>query len=69
MMTDFNAMNKTKLRAYVIEHPEDKSAFQAFVDRYTSEADSVTYSPVESLEEMKKIDNLIKQRLTQTKSS
>lgn len=68
-MTDFNTMNKTELRAYLIEHPEDKSAFQAFVDRYTSEADSVSYSPAESLEEIKEIDNLIRQKVTQARSS
>ena len=68
-MIDFNTMNKTELRAYLIEHPEDKSAFQAFVDRYTSEADSVSYSPAESLEEIKEIDNLIRQKVTQAKSS
>ena len=35
-MTDFNTMNKTELRAYLIKHPDNKSAFQAFVDRFTS---------------------------------
>ena len=68
-MTDFNNMNKTELRAYLIKHPEDKSAFQAFVDRYTSEADSATYSPAQSLEEIKQLDNLIQQKLTQSQTS
>ena len=67
-MTDFNTMNKTELRAYLIKHPKDKSAFQAFVDRYTSEADSITYSMAESPEEIKEIDILIQQKLTQVKS-
>ncbi|MEO1005793.1 MAG: hypothetical protein AAFW67_08075 [Cyanobacteria bacterium J06638_38] len=68
-MTDFSTMDKTQLRAYLIDHPQDKLAFQAFVDRYTSEADSKIYSMAESLEEMQEIDNLIQQKVTQAKSS
>lgn len=68
-MTDFKTMNKTELRAYLIEHPEDKSAFQAFVDRFTSEADSTTYPMAQSSEEIKEIDKLIQQKLIQSKSS
>lgn len=68
-MTDFSTMNKTELRAYLIKHPENKSAFQAFVDRFTSEADSTTYSMAESSDGIKEIDNLIQQKLTQAKRS
>ena len=68
-MTDFNTMDKTELRAYLIKHPDDESAFQAFVDRYTSEADSTTYSMAQSPEAIKEIDNLIRQKLTQAKSN
>ena len=69
MMADFNTMNKVELRAYLIKHPEDKSAFQAFVDRYTYEANSATYSPAQSLEEIKEVDNLIQQKSTQSQTS
>ena len=68
-MTDFNTMDKTELRAYLIKHPDDKSAFQAFVDRFTSEADPTTYSMAKSPEEIKQIDNLIQQKLIQAKGS
>lgn len=64
MKDNFNTMDKAELRAYVIKHPNDKIAFQAFVDRYTSEASSVTYAMAESSEEIKEIDNLIRQKLT-----
>ena len=47
-MIDFNTMSKTELRAYLIKHPDNKSAFQAFVDRFTSEADPATYSMAQS---------------------
>ena len=68
-MTDFNTMNKTELRAYLVKHPGNKAAFYAFVDRFTSEADSTTYSMAQSSEEIKEVDNLIQQKLTQTKSN
>lgn len=68
-MTDFNTMTKTELRAYLIKHPDNKSAFQAFVDRFTSEANSTTYSMAQSLEEIKEVDNLIQQKLTEAKSN
>ena len=68
-MTDLNAISKTELRAYTIEHPEDKSAFQFFVDRFTSEADSTIYSISESLEKIKEVEDLIRQKLTQAKKN
>lgn len=69
MKVDFNIMTKAELRAYLIKHPNDKSAFQAFVDRYTSEASSTTYSMAQSPEEIQEVDNLIQQKLTQSKSN
>lgn len=69
MKVNFNTMTKTELRAYLVEHPNDKNAFQAFVDRYTSEASSPTYSMAQSREEIQEVDNLIRQKLAQTKSS
>lgn len=69
MKVNFDIMTKTELRAYLVEHPNDQNAFQAFVDRYTSEASSPTYSVVQSPEEIQEVDNLIQQKLTQTKSS
>ena len=62
-------MNKTELRTYLIKHPDHQSAFQAFVDRFTSDADSTIYSVPESSEGIKEVERLIKQKLTQAKSS
>lgn len=68
MKVDFSAMNKAELRAYVIENPNDQIAFQNFVDRYTAEATSKTYPMAESQEEVKEIDNLIRQKVARSKS-
>lgn len=51
-MADFSIMNITELRACSTEHPEDKAAFHAFVDRFTSEANSTIYSMAQSPEEI-----------------
>jgi hypothetical protein len=68
-VTNFNIMNKTELRSYLVKHPGDQAAFHAFVDRFTSEADSATYSLAQSPEEIKQVEYLIQQKLTQTKSN
>nr|WP_216595660.1 hypothetical protein [Myxosarcina sp. GI1] len=62
-------MTKNELRAYLIKHPNNKSAFQAFVDCYTSETSSTTYSMAETPEDIQKVDNLIRRKVTQSKSS
>lgn len=35
---NFNEISKADLRAYVVSHPKDKTAFHAFVDRFTADA-------------------------------
>ena len=69
MKIDFNTLSKTELRAYLVKHPGDKAAFHAFVDRFTLEADTTTYCMAQSPEEIKEVDRLIKQKLTQTKTN
>jgi hypothetical protein len=69
MKVDFSTMTKAEIRAYLLKHPKDKSTFQAFVDRYTSEASSTTYSMAESPEEVQEIEHLIRQKITESKSN
>lgn len=57
-------MNKTELRAYLVKHPGDKAAFYAFVDRFTSEADSTIYYMAQSPEEIQEVDKFIQQKLS-----
>jgi hypothetical protein len=38
MKPDFSTMTKAELRAYVINHPDNKAACYTFVDRFTAEA-------------------------------
>ena len=67
MSLDFNTMTKADLRAYLIAHPSDRTAFYTFVDRFTSEASSTTYSMAQSPEEIQEVAHLIRQKLAQTK--
>lgn len=66
---DFRAMTKPELRAYVIAHPDDKAAFHAFVDRFTSEASPETFDIPKSTAEVEEVEALIKQKLEQLKMS
>lgn len=40
---NFDAMSRVELRAYVIEHQDEREAFYAFVDRLTAKPSSVVY--------------------------
>lgn len=40
---NFDTMNKAELRAYVINHQDDREAFYALVDRLTGQSNSVVY--------------------------
>ena len=66
--SDFNSMTKIELRAYVIAHPNDKAAFHAFVDRFTSEASTETFDIPKSNSDVEKVESLIRQRLGQMKA-
>jgi hypothetical protein len=66
---DLKSVTKTELRAYIIAHPEDKDAFRIFVERFTAEAPSETFSVPQSKAEVEDVENLIRQRVQQSKMS
>jgi hypothetical protein len=69
MNPDFDTMTKGELRAYVIAHPDDQSAFRMFVDRFTAEASPATFDIPNSNAEVKEVEILIQQKLAQLKTS
>jgi hypothetical protein len=69
MKPNFSTMTKGELRAYVIAHPNDKAAFHAFVDRFTSEASPETFDIPKSNTEIEEVEMLIRQKLEQLKTS
>jgi hypothetical protein len=69
MTPDFNTMTKDELRAYVIAHPDDRSAFHVFVDRFTADAPSETFDLPNSTADIKDVETLIQQKLAQIKMS
>jgi hypothetical protein len=69
MNPDFNAMTKGELRAYVIAHPNDTTAFHIFVDRFTAEASPELFDIPNSNAGVGEIDILIQQKLAQLKTS
>jgi hypothetical protein len=77
MKPDFNAMDKSELRAYVIAHPDDRSAFHTFIvgvasqneNRFTAEASPEMFDIPNSNAEVKEVEILIQQKLAQLKTS
>jgi hypothetical protein len=69
MKPDFNTMTKGELRAYVIAHPDDKTAFHTFVDRFTAEASPELLDIPNSNAEVEEVEILIQQKLAQLKAS
>lgn len=67
MQPDFSNMTKSEIRAYVIAHPNDNTAFHAFVDRFTPEAATETFDIPKSNSEVEKVEILIRQKLEQLK--
>jgi hypothetical protein len=45
MKPDFNVMTKAELRTYVLEHREDRDAFQALADRIYANPNPQWYPP------------------------
>lgn len=66
---NFSALTKAELRTYIIAHPNDKAAFHAFVDRFTSEATSEVFDLPRSNAEVEQVEALIRQKLEQSKIS
>jgi hypothetical protein len=69
MNPDFTTMTKGELRAYVITHPDDKTAFHSFVDRFTAEASSDTFDIPNSNAEVEQVEILIREKLGTLKKS
>jgi hypothetical protein len=57
MKPDLETMNTTDLRSYVLDHREDREAFQALIDRLNTNASTKIYpcpNTPENIETMKK---------------
>ena len=68
MNPDFTTMIKVELRAYVVANPRDRSAFYAFVDRFTANVSSETFAVPQSLDEVEAIEKLVQQEVEQLKT-
>lgn len=68
MKPDFTTMTKVELRAYVVANPGDRSAFYAFVDRFTANISSETFAVPKSPDEVEVIEKLVQQKVEQLKT-
>ena len=69
MKPDYSVMAKRELRSYVVSHPNDKEAFQVFVDRSAAEAPSEAFNIPQSSDDLAEVDALIRQKLAQSEAS
>jgi hypothetical protein len=60
---------KIAVRAYVIAHPDDKTAFHTFVDRFTADASAETFDLPSSQDEIEDVEMLIRQKLEQLQTN
>lgn len=65
---NFDTMSKAELRAYVINHQDDREAFYALVDRLTAQSNSVVYPASMTPEEIHQsvLEHIEKQRKSLT---
>ena len=60
---DFSVMTEQELRAYVLNHREDKAAFEAYLDKSHERSPIAVIEPEEWSEgRMQEVLNLIKRR-------
>jgi alpha-D-ribose 1-methylphosphonate 5-triphosphate synthase subunit PhnI len=69
MNLDFASMSKSELRTYVVAHPEDQQAFQAFVDRATAEAPAEVYDLPHSIDDFAALDVVMRSRIEREKAA
>lgn len=67
MNPDFTTMTKVELRAYVVANPRDCTAFYAFVERFTANASSETFTLPQSPDEFEQVAKLVQQKVEQLK--
>ncbi len=64
---NFDNMSRIELRAYIVAHPNDREAFNIFVDRFASQTNSETFDIPKSNHDFEQVENLIRQKLEQIK--
>jgi hypothetical protein len=68
MDLDFANMSRSELRAYVVAHPDNQPAFQAFIDRATAEATSEVYDLPRSMDDFAALDAVMEVKIEQEKA-
>ncbi|MBW4622138.1 MAG: hypothetical protein KME17_22640 [Cyanosarcina radialis HA8281-LM2] len=70
MKPDFEQMSKAELRAYIVSHPNEKEAFEKFVDRFKANPEDRGWHPYpQTPEDLAKVQQLIQQRIEQSHSN
>lgn len=52
MKTNFKAMNRKELKAYILKHRDDNEAISAYIEKSQAEGNWVKMPPLKSLEDL-----------------
>jgi hypothetical protein len=70
MKPDFDQMSKAELRAYIVSHPNEREAFEKFVDRFKAKPEDAGWHPYpQTPEDLAEVQLLIQQRIEQNHSN
>ncbi|MDJ0801037.1 MAG: hypothetical protein QNJ51_30240 [Calothrix sp. MO_167.B12] len=58
---DFDSMTREELRQYMLEHRDDKAAFEFYLDKFRNPNNPIYPAP-QSLEDMSYLQKIIKQQ-------
>ena len=59
---DFDSMSRKELRQYMLEHRDDNTAFEFYLDKF-SNPNSPIYPAPQSLEDMSYLQKIIRQHI------
>lgn len=64
MKPNFDKMSKTKLRAYIVAHPNNLEVFYKFIDRFKADSNAREWHPCpQTPEDWAKVSELIQEQI------
>ena len=63
MKSDFEAMTRKELLAYILKNREDDKAFQAYMDKVHAEPPTEIYPAPQSIDDLKHFPQLLEKHL------
>lgn len=62
MKSDFQAMSRKELRAYILQHRDDDEAFYAYMDKVQAEGTWIEFPAPKSIDDLKHFPELLEKQ-------